>query len=76
MPGDSGVLVVTRVRSITTSAHEAAGATGARRSPRPLGGGEFINASGAWRGEVVNVCLKLERRHCEERSDEAIHLAA
>src|ERR1700682_3953571 len=36
MPGDSGVLVVTRVRSITTSAHEAAGATGTRRSPRPL----------------------------------------
>ena len=36
MPGDSGVLVVTRVRSTTTSAHEAAGATGIRRSPRPL----------------------------------------
>ena len=34
--GDSGVLVVTRVRSITTSAHEAAGAKGTRRSPRPL----------------------------------------
>src|ERR1700676_157523 len=36
MPGDSGVLVVTRVRSTTTSAHEAAGALGTRRSPRPL----------------------------------------
>jgi len=35
MPGDSGVLVVTRVRSTTTSAHEAAGATGIRHSPRP-----------------------------------------
>src|SRR5712664_2398641 len=34
-PGDSGVLVVTRVLSTTTSAHEAAGATGIRRSPRP-----------------------------------------
>src|SRR6266705_3408555 len=34
--GDSGVLVVTRVRSITTSAHETAGATGIRHSPRPL----------------------------------------
>jgi hypothetical protein len=34
-PGDSGVLVVTRVRSITTIAHEAAGAAGARCSPRP-----------------------------------------
>jgi hypothetical protein len=37
MPGDSGVLVVTRVRSTLPSAHEAAGATGIRRSPRPLG---------------------------------------
>ena len=79
MPGDSGVLVVTRVRSTTTSAHEAAGAKGIRRSPRPLRGGRFINGSGAWRGEVVNACLDwkrmsgLERRHCEERSDEAIH---
>src|SRR6202521_3215187 len=36
MPGDSGVLVVTRVRSTNKSAHEAAGALGTRRSPRPL----------------------------------------
>jgi hypothetical protein len=36
MPGDSGVLVVTRVRSTTISAHEAAGALGTRHSPRPL----------------------------------------
>src|SRR5712664_2817163 len=36
MPGDSGVLVVTRVRSITIIAHETAGALGIRRSPRPL----------------------------------------
>jgi hypothetical protein len=33
------------------SAHEAAGAAGARRSPRPLLGGRFINASGASRRE-------------------------
>src|SRR5882724_10917242 len=57
MPGDSGVLVVTRVRSITTSAHEAAGATGIRHSPRPLLGGRFSNTSGASRRGVVNVCL-------------------
>src|ERR1700686_5208931 len=57
MPGDSGVLVVTRVRSTTIIAHEAAGATGIRHSPRPLWGGRFINASGAWRGEVVNAYL-------------------
>src|SRR6266850_7043189 len=36
MPGDSGVLAVTRVRSTTIMAHEAAGALGIRRSPRPL----------------------------------------
>src|SRR6266852_2340636 len=34
--GDSGVLVVTRVLLPLPSAHEAAGATGIRRSPRPL----------------------------------------
>jgi hypothetical protein len=41
------------------SAHEAAGATGIRHSPRPLRGGRFINASGAWRGEGANVCLDV-----------------
>src|SRR5467141_4240715 len=39
------------------SAHEAAGATGIRRSPRPLRGESFINGSGALRGEAANVCL-------------------
>src|SRR5882672_1001122 len=72
MPGDSGVLVVTRVRSTTTSAHEAAGALGIRRSPRPLWAEDSSNASGAWRREVVKSYLELECRHCEERSDEAI----
>ena len=69
MPGDSGVLVVTRVRSITTSAHEAAGATGIRRSPRPLWAEDSstARAHGAARSRTC-VC-----RHCEERSDEAIH---
>src|SRR5467141_4903803 len=39
------------------SAHEAAGATGIRRSPRPLRGESFINGSGALRGSAANVCL-------------------
>ena len=39
------------------SAHEAAGATGIRHSPRPRRGGRFINGSGALRGEVVNASL-------------------
>jgi hypothetical protein len=41
MPGDSGVLVVTRVPSITIIAHEAAGAAGIRHSPRPRLGREI-----------------------------------
>ena len=60
MPGDSGVLVVTRVRSTTIIAHEAAGALGIRHSPRPPKGGRFINASGASRCEGVKVCLEFE----------------
>ena len=36
-------------------------------------GGRFINDSGASRREGVKARLELERRHCEERSDEAIH---
>jgi hypothetical protein len=58
-PGDAGVLVVTRVRSTTTSAHEAAGATGIRRSPRPLRGERFMHNSGASRRGVANVCLEF-----------------
>src|SRR5712664_4848646 len=57
MPGDSGVLVVTRVRSTTIIAHEAAGALGIRHSPRPLWAEDSSNASGASRRGVINVCL-------------------
>ena len=39
------------------SAHEAAGATGTRRSPRPLKGESFIDTSGASRREGERVCL-------------------
>src|SRR6267142_4938858 len=73
MPGDSGVLVVTRVRSTTTKCTRGRGCQGHPAFPTPSLGGRFINGSGAWRGEVANVCLELGRRHCEERSDEAIH---
>ena len=69
MPGDSGVLVVTRVRSITTSAHETAGATGIRHSPRLLWAEDFITARtlGAARTRTRIWIL----RHCER--SEAIH---
>ena len=56
-PGDSGVLVYSCAFLPMQIAHGAAGAMGTRRSPRPLLGGRFINGSGAWRGEVANVCL-------------------
>src|ERR1700674_5358150 len=72
MPGDSGVLVVTRVRSITTSAHEAAGALGIRRSPRPLWAEDSSTprALGAARCERA-FRRRAFRRHCER--SEAIH---
>src|SRR5882724_5001824 len=57
MPGDSGVLVVTRVRFTNTSAHEAAGATGIRHSPRPLWAEGFLQDSGAARRGVAKACL-------------------
>ena len=41
------------------SAHEAAGATGIRHSPRPLLGERFINGSGALRGEAANARLDV-----------------
>jgi hypothetical protein len=59
MSGDSGVLVVTRVRSTTIIAHEAAGALGIRHSPRPLWAEGFLQDSGAARREAANVCLAV-----------------
>jgi hypothetical protein len=56
MPGDSGVLVVTRVRSTTIIAHETAGATGTRRSPRPLWA-EDLSTARARCAARANVCL-------------------
>jgi hypothetical protein len=47
------------VLSITTSAHEAAGAKGIRRSPRPQWAEDSSNASGASRREGVKLCLDV-----------------
>src|ERR1700692_4761074 len=60
-PGDSGVLVVARVLSTTTSAHEAAGAAGIRRSPRPLskGGTRFMHNPGASRRGIARTRVSL-----------------
>ena len=61
MPGDSGVLVVTRVRSTTTNCTRGRGCNGHPAFPTPSLGGRFINASGASRGEVANACLDIPR---------------
>jgi hypothetical protein len=64
MPDDSGVLVYSCAPTHFI-AHEAAGATGTRHSPRPFLGEGFINDSGASRGEIVKPCLELYQRHCD-----------
>jgi hypothetical protein len=57
------------------SAHEAAGASSARHSLRPLisQGQDFKAKLARMRGEIAKLCLRIEQRHCEEQSDEAIH---
>ncbi len=72
MPGDSGVLVVTRVRSTNPSAHETAGAAGTRHSPRPLWA-ENSSTPRAPRAARTKSYANLHQRHCEEQRDEAIH---
>src|SRR6266849_718214 len=78
-PGDSGVLVVTRVRSTTTSAHEAAGATGIRRSPRPLWAEDTAkpraHRAARWRTCVWASLRANGSRECapDDRLREAIH---
>src|SRR6267154_2772574 len=54
-------------------AHETAGAACTRSSLRPpySGGATFLQTSGEPRRGNANA--RLKRRHCEERSDEAIH---
>ena len=70
MPGDSGVLVVTRVRSTTIIAHETAGALGIRRSPRPLWAEDSAKPR-ALRVARAKLYAELEGRQCER--SEAIH---
>src|ERR1700704_954094 len=57
--GDSGGLVVTRVRSTTTKCTRGRGCQGHPAFPTPSLGGRLINGSGASRGEGVNVCLDV-----------------
>src|SRR4051812_30247722 len=82
MPGDSGVLVYSCAYLLLQSAHEAAGATGTRHSPRPLMGESFMHDPGEMRRGVANACLPSLRVNgssgCapDDRLREAIHLAA
>src|ERR1700736_707049 len=59
MPGDPGATVVTTLVCYQHTAHEAAGATGTRLSPRPRLGGKFTHSSGASRRENAELRLKL-----------------
>jgi hypothetical protein len=70
MPGDSGVLVVTRVRSTATKCTRGRGCNGHPAFPTPSLGGSFINASGASRREGATVCLESRCRHssCQGKS--------
>src|SRR5258708_35111962 len=74
MPGDSGVLVVTRVRSTTTKCTRGRGCNGHPAFPTPSKGGRFINASGALRGEVANVRLMDKSRPNSQLSSPAKEL--
>src|SRR5712672_2456949 len=47
------------LRSTTTKCTRDRGCSGHPAFPTPSEGGSFINASGAWRGEVANVCLAV-----------------
>ena len=60
MPGDSGVLVVTRVRSTTTKCTRDRGCNGHPAFPTPsMGAEDKCTSSGASRRGVANVCLEL-----------------
>jgi hypothetical protein len=73
MPGDSGATVVTNA-CVYYSTHAAAGASGTRHSPRPpFQGGRFLQQLGRI---ARRECGVVSCRHCEERSDEVIHVAA
>src|ERR1700674_5451394 len=75
MPGDSGVLVVTRVRSTNTSAHEAAGATGTRHSPRPPWGRKINAQVGRIEARDREVVCGLEFEVVGERKRPRLRLS-
>ena len=73
MPGDSGVTVVTTLVCFFHFAREAAGASGARHSLRPLisGGGKFNAKLGASRREIGGVVFDENCVHTRALSSPA-----
>src|SRR5438477_563799 len=71
MPGDSGVLVVTRVRSTATICTRDRGCNGHPAFPTPSLGEKFINASDALRreGKVVSGTKTTSLRGAKRRSN-------
>ena len=69
--GCSGVLVVTTLVCYQHTAHEAAGAA-APGIPHALRAKGFFKARAQ---RAARSGTHVEQRHCEERSDEAIHLS-
>src|SRR2546421_274784 len=68
MPGESGVTVVTMLVCFFIFACEAAGASRARHSLRPLSWGRMnLQASGAFTPRECGGVCNYHRRHCEER---------
>ncbi len=65
MPGDSGGPVVTTLVCYQHFAHEAAGASGARHSPRPLFSRATISCT--TRAHCAARSRRCVCRHCEER---------
>src|SRR5713226_8206003 len=59
MPGDSGVLVVTRVRSTTTKCTRDRGCSGHPAFPTPSLGREIFQQLGRIASRGANVCLEL-----------------
>src|SRR6195256_2299935 len=74
--GDSGVLVVTRVRSTNTKCTRGRGCHGHPAFPTPSLGGRFINGSGALRREVAKPYLELASLRAQRSNPFFLFVAA
>ena len=72
MPGDPGATVVANAYAFYFCIR-GCGCVGHPAFPTPSGVEDKCKTPGASRRGNVETCVRLERRHCEERSDEAIN---